>query len=145
MENKQLEVEVQPSTHSYWHYMMPANFSKIISHSKAIFGIHTLIGYIGYFFLIVIGINLYSDHDRFKKCGGALFDGDEASSEVYDMAIMLLVIHHIIEWVRVIIFGVCVIIGANLMIVWYATSINTLFGIIVYCHAHAKRFNAEGR
>ena len=61
------------------------------------------------------------------------------------MALLLLIIYHLIEWVRIITFGVCVVIGANLMHLYYFTSLNTLYGIFAYCYAHARRFNAYGK
>lgn len=49
------------------------------------------------------------------------------------------------EWARIIVFGVCVVIGANLMWIYYATSINTFYGIAAYCYAHYARFNTYGK
>jgi hypothetical protein len=103
------------------------------------------VGYIGHFFLIVIGINLYCDHDRLLKCGEGRYDGDEKSTEVYDTGLLLLIIYHLIEWARIITFGVCVVIGANLMHLYYVTSLNTLFGIAAYCYGHYARFNTFGK
>ena len=61
------------------------------------------------------------------------------------MALLLLAIYHLIEWARIITFGVCVVIGANLMHIYYVTSLNTLFGIAAYIYAHVKRFGADGK
>ena len=138
------DIQALAANRPFSYYLKPENFTKIVSNTKKIFGIWVLIGYIGHFFLIIIGINLYSDGDRLKACGGAKYDGEESSSEVYDMAFILLIIYHLIEWARIIVFGVCVLIGANIMIIYYITSPNTLFGIAAYCYAHYKRFNETG-
>ena len=74
-----------------------------------------------------------------------MYDGEPASAEVYDNAILLLAIYHLIEWVRIIVFAVCVLIGANLMIIYYITAINIPFGIAAYCFAHYQRFNEAGK
>lgn len=51
--------------HNFWFYSRPDNFSKIIGNRKLIFGSWGLLGYIGQFLLIVSGLNVYSDQDRF--------------------------------------------------------------------------------
>ena len=122
-------------------FCKPGNFTKVVSGKKSVFGLWTLVGYIGHFFLIIIGINLYSDADRYLQCGEGKYKGDEKNSEVYDTALLLLIIYHLIEWARIIIFGVCVVIGANLMHLYYVTGLNTLFGIAAYCYAHKARFS----
>ena len=125
--------------------MLPSNFTKIASNRKAIFGTWALFFYIGQFLLIVLCINDYSDGTRELDCGGYSNSEDKNPTEVYDTALLLLAIYHLIEWVRVIIFAVCVVIGANLMIVWYITTPNAIFGIICYIIAHVHRFNAAGK
>ena len=146
MEDKSEKKELQiPTEGRMKFFMKPGNFTRVVSGKKAVWGFWTLFGYIGHFFLIVIGINLYSDVDRLLKCGEGQYKGDPKSSEVYDTALLLLIIYHLIEWVRIIVFGVCVVIGANLMSIYYATSLNTLFGIAAYCYAHSARFNEHGK
>ena len=63
---------------------------------------------------------------------------------MYDTALLLLAVYHLIEWVRVIVFAVCVIIGANLMIIWYITVPNAIFGLVAYIIAHTVRFSEAG-
>ena len=89
-------------------------------------------------------INGYSDGERHIPCGGYPKDGKQPTS-VYDGAHLLLSIYHLIEWARVIIFAVCVVIGANLMIIWYITAPNAIFGIICYIFAHVSRFSEAGK
>ena len=54
-------------------------------------------------------------------------------------------IYHLIEWVRIIVFAVCVVIGANLMIIWYITTPNAIFGLVCYIIAHVVRFSEDGK
>ena len=132
------------AVHSWGWYMLPSNLTKITSNRKAIFGTWSLITYIGQFLLIVMCINDYSDGDRFISCGSYPKEG-ESATVVYDNALLLLAIYHLIEWVRVIVFAVCVIIGANLMIIWYITIPNAIFGIVAYIIAHVARFGEAGK
>ena len=62
--------------HGWCYYMKPATMTKIISNRKAIFGIWSLITYIGQFLLIVMVINDYSDGERHIPCAGYPKDGD---------------------------------------------------------------------
>ena len=81
MEHKSEKKEVEiPKEGRMKFFCKPGNFTKVVSGKKSLFGLWTLVGYIGHFFLIVIGINLYSDNDRLLKCGDGEFKGDEKSS-----------------------------------------------------------------
>ncbi len=127
-------------------YSKPENMAKIIGNRKLIFGTWGLIGYIGQFILIVAVINVYSDQDRFKDCHiPGLMPYTEAVAEVYDTALKLLGAYHIIEWVRMTIFLVTLLLGQNFMPLWYLTSINTIFGIIAYIYAHVVRYSGNGK
>ena len=78
------------------------------------------------------------------RCGGYPKEG-EGATVVYDNALLLLAIYHLIEWARVIVFAVCVIIGANLMLIWYITTPNAIFGLVAYIIAHTSRFSEAGK
>lgn len=110
-----------------------------------LFGTWGLIGYLGQFILIIAGLNHYADDERFKKCDPNIPDGDlEGHSKVYDTAFILLISYHIIEWIRMIVFLVNVILGTNFTHVWYALSLNTLYGIATYIYLHVVLFSAPG-
>ena len=130
--------------HNFKFYAHHANLSKIIGNRKLIFGVWGGLHYLGQFFLIIIGINLYSDGDRFLSCKEEWRRGDVRNSEVYDTALVLLSAYHLVEWVRVIMWLTTLLLGTNLLQVWYLTSINTLFGIAAYCYAHYARFSDDG-
>lgn len=131
--------------HSFKHYSKPANFGKIIGNRMAIFGTWGLIGYLGHFFLIIISINLYCDSDRLLSCNSEWKNGDERNSEIFDKALVLLAAYHLIEWVRIIMFLVTIILGQNLVFLYYVSGINTLFGLAAYIVTHVARFNEEGK
>lgn len=145
-ENEKLKAMIaEMMKKSYYEYSKPTNFAKIIQNRKAIFGTWGLIGYIGHFFLIIISINLYSDSDRLLSCNPEWINGDERNSEIYDKALVLLASYHIIEWVRIIMFLVTLILGQNLILLYYISSLNTLFGVAAYIVCHVARYNEEGR
>lgn len=125
----------------------PSNMSKIIGNRKMIFGLWGLIGYIGQFILIVSVINVYSDRDRLIPCGIPEVDtGDgEGQSAVYDTSLKLLASYHIIEWVRMTLFLVTLLLGQNFLQIWYFMGLNTLFGIAAYIHCHVTRYSGNGK
>ena len=131
--------------HNFKFYSKPENMAKIIGNRKLIFGTWGLIGYIGQFVLIVSVINVYSDKDRFLSCGIADLKTPADNAAVYDMALRLLGAYHIIEWVRMTIFLVTLLLGQNFMPIWYFTSLNTLYGIAVYIYVHVTRFSGNGK
>ena len=138
--------EVQSNeVHNFKFYSKSENMAKIIGNRKLIFGTWGLIGYIGQFVLIVSVINVYSDKDRFLSCGIADLKTPADNAAVYDMALRLLGAYHIIEWVRMTIFLVTLLLGQNFMPIWYFTSLNTLFGIAVYIVVHVVRFSGNGK
>ena len=131
--------------HDFKFYSRSENMAKIIGNRKLIFGTWGLIGYIGQFILIVSVINVYSDKDRFLSCGIRDLKTPEDNAAVYDMALRLLGAYHIIEWVRMTIFLVTLLLGTNFLPVWYATSLNTLYGIAAYIYCHVTRFSGYGK
>ena len=64
-----------------------------------------------------------------SKCGGNT--GKEASA-VFDLALMLFGIHHIIEYIRLLVIWIVAMIGVNLMHLYYATALNTFLGIAAF-------------
>lgn len=140
--------QVANEEHNFKFYCQSENFAKIIGNRKLIFGTWGLFGYIAQFILIVSVINVYSDADRHNKCGVAEIDNDldiEKRSELFDMPLKLMGAYHIIEWVRMTIFLVTLLLGQNFIPLWYLTSLNTLFGIAAYITVHVVRFSENGK
>jgi hypothetical protein len=51
----------------------------------------------------------------------------------------------LVEWVRMILFLVTLILGQNLIPLWYALKINVLFGLATYIYLHVVRFSSPGK
>lgn len=136
---------VNPQELSFLYFWKPAHFTKVVTNTKKVFAVWALIGYLGQFLLVVSAINLYSDSARNLKCGSSLVDPTEDPALVYDTALKLLAVYHIIEWVKFTLFLTIAFIGVNLMHVWYILCINSLFGIAAYITCHVQRFNDDGK
>ena len=89
-----------------------------------------LVFYIVQFLLLIFGVNAYSDVDEGNMaCGGLSSDEGQA---LFDKAILLLTIYHLIEWLRwAVLLTVCFI-GHNLIPIWYLTTPNSLYGIVAH-------------
>jgi len=72
-------------------------------------------------------------------------DAAEASSSVYDTAIALVAIFHMIEWLRQTVFLTSALVNVNLVPLFYAMSINIPFGFIAMLVGIAARFGADGK
>ncbi len=79
---------------------------------------------------------------RYMPCAGKV--GEDAS-EVLDTAILLLIIFHFVEFMRYTIFLTSIFVGVNLIQVYYALVINSLFGFAVYIFVHIVRFSEDGK
>ena len=98
---------------------------------------------VGFYYLIqfmccVSACNFYSDHSRYNTCtrpDKTQIKGENAS-KVYDMAIYLTGVYHVIEWIRTTILLTVICVGANLMQIWYASALSALFGIAVFIYLH---------
>jgi hypothetical protein len=101
--------------HGFLHFCGPAVFTKLISNRKKYFCTWAFIGYLGQFFLVVSCLNLYSDNDRHFRCGSALTDPHIDPSTFYDTALFLMIIYHMIEFIRFTLFMTCAFIEVNLM------------------------------
>jgi hypothetical protein len=94
----------------------------------------------------VAGLNVYSDGDRYLLCDPNIPASDkEGQSKVYDMALILIIAYHIIEWVRMIVFLVTLVLGANLLHIWYASALNVIYGLAIYIYIHVIRFSETGK
>ena len=86
--------------------------------------------YVVQFCACVAACNFFSDISRYNSCvsGDVIISGEDASA-VYDTAIKLAGVFHVMEWVRSTILLTVVCIGVNLMQVWYVTAVTALYGI----------------
>ena len=97
--------------------------------------------------MAVCACNFFSDFSRFNNCvraDGSIISGNDASA-VYDMAIYLTGIFHVMEWIRTTILLTVVCVGANLMPIWYVSAISALYGIAVFIYAHVIYASADSK
>lgn len=136
-----------PPERSAWSvYLKPHWLTILLNNNKLIYGLVITLWYLVQFVGCVAVINLYSDSDRLTPCDttGPLADGEE-SSKVFDTPLLFLAIWHIIEWIRTTVLLTVVCIGVNWVIFWYATALNTLFGLVVYALVHMSYFDEDGK
>jgi hypothetical protein len=69
----------------------------------------------------------------------------DAASKVYDVAILLATIFHMIEWLRQTVFLTSALVNVNLVPLFYAMSVNIPFGFIAMLVAIGVRFSGDGR
>jgi len=87
------------------------------------------------------GVDKYSSYERTIACKDAP-KGSEASA-VYDLWILLVVIFHLVEWLRQTIFMTSALVGVNLVPVYYVLSIIVPYGFIILFAAGAVGFSSD--
>ena len=128
--------------HSFKDFLRPANLNCVVSKNGKIFiPLLTLLVF-SRFILIVASLNFYSDVDRFTICGGKTTS--EESAAVFDTAIQLYAIHHIIEYCRILILWAVATVGASLAILYYILSPNVLLGFVAFIVTAISRFGGAG-
>ena len=129
-------------------YLKPANMAKFMHKKFGLFGLFAGFYYCIQFIMAVSACNFYSDASRLGACiresDGAKLTGEEASS-VLDMAIYLGGVFHIAEWIRSTILLVIILVGVNLMQVWYVTAITALYGIAAFFYIMVVVASDDGK
>lgn len=108
-------------------------------------GLFTIIGGVIYLLHLcwaIAGVNSYCDYTRLNKCGDAQ-TGEEASS-VYDTAIALSAVFHMIEWVRWTTFLTSALVTVNLIPAFLVLSVNAPFGLLATLVAVFTRYSSDG-
>lgn len=72
-------------------------------------------------------------------------DAVDASSKVYDTAIALVTIFHMVEWLRQTVFLTAAMVEVNLIPLFYALSLNIPFGFIAMLVGIGVRYSADGK
>jgi len=83
----------------------------------------------------------YVHWSRFTGCKGA--EDFKAASGVFDTAIFLALVFHIIEWVRVTIMITTILVGVPWLLAYNLLSLNAPFGFIISIYAVIAGFSAE--
>ena len=138
------EAEKPAEIKSWSYYLHPDQVAPLMSRRLLVFGSYNLLYYLIQLTAAVGVVNFYCDIDRFNSCGG-LSPLDSAS--VYDKALLLLAIYHIIEWVKSTILLTVVFLGGvmrHLMYVWFLLELNTIFGIVCVVYSVLVRYSEDG-
>ena len=90
---------------------------------------------------IIIGMDKYVNYSRFTGCEGAT-DFKEASA-VYDNAIFLVLVFHIIEWVRQTVMITTILVGVPWLLLYNILAINLPFGLIACLIGMISGFGSE--
>lgn len=109
-------------------------------------------GITGWYYLIqfaccVSACNFYSDQSRLSPClrnDGSFVEAGNQASAVYDAAIKLAGVFHVMEWVRTTILLVVICLGVNLMHVWYLSAFTCLYALGVFGYLHLVYLSADG-
>jgi hypothetical protein len=120
---------------------MPEPTHEILQKRWGLFSILTSVVYFYHFISAVLGLDMFCHWTRFTGCAGAS-DFKEASA-VYDGAIMVVCIFHIVEWVRQSILITTVLVGYPWLPAYFFLSINIPFGIIALIIGMAKGFGSD--
>lgn len=120
-------------------YFRPAHVTKLMNKKYGMFSAIVGVYYLVQFVACVSAVNMYSDVTRNAICspdGGLTGVAGEEASAVMDPAIVLLAVYHIIEWIRCTVLLTVICLGVNLMHVWYATALNSVYGLVVFIYCH---------
>lgn len=99
-------------------------------------------------FVMCVGIcNFYGDVSRYYICQRedlSYIRGEDASA-VYDLALYMTGIFHVVEWIRATILLVVIFIGVNLMHVWYASALASFYGFVCLVIVHIAVASEDGK
>lgn len=122
-------------------YLRPEATFKVISTEWSKFTLLSGIIYAIHLVFLCAGVDKYSSYERTIACKDAP-KGSEASA-VYDLWILLVVIFHLVEWLRQTIFMTSALVGVNLVPVYYVMSLIVPYGFIILFAAGAVGFSSD--
>jgi len=96
-----------------------------------------------HFVSIITGMNQFVHWSRFKACDGlnAQTEFKEASA-IFDGPLMIVLVFHIIEWVRQTILITVILVGVKWMPAYFLLTINLPFGIFACLYGAIAGFTA---
>lgn len=152
--------------------MKAENTFTIISYRWGTFTILSALVYTYHLYWCIYGVDQFCDITRTHVCGaegkklyqeylvstgasaetaasvteyfGAPSNAQDASSSVYDTAIALVTIFHMIEWLRQTVFLTSSLVNVNLVPLFYVLSINIPFGFIAMLVGLVSRYSEDG-
>lgn len=122
--------------------LQPSNLFVILEKRWGLFTILAGIIYLYHLLWTITAVDKFTDITREYKCGDAT-DADTASA-IFDTAIALCAIFHMIEWIRQTVFLTSALVGVNIVPVYYALSVNVPFGFIAMLTAIFTRYSENG-
>lgn len=143
-EEKEVVYEEGPWSKYLWGPMgsnVPKLFDGNFYSVNAVFGLY----YLTQFILALCACNFYSDSDRFLGCEAEGYTSPVDATKGLDMALFLLAIYHIIEWLRTTLLLMISCTGANFTIAYYITALNVIFGFVAYIHCYVTYFSEVGQ
>lgn len=135
------EEENDEHPNEFGWYIKPEATHEILQKRWGLFFLLALPVYFYHFINVVLGLDMFCHWTRFQGCVGA---GDfKEASAVYDTAICLVCIFHIIEWVRQSILMTTILVGYPWLPAYFFLSLNIPFGVIALIIGMAKGFGSE--
>lgn len=139
------EEEQEPAPEKFMGYFAFGNHAmlfKIVGQNWGKFCLLTAPIYIYHLLWTIAGINAYADYTRENPCS----DGQTkaAASAVFDTAIAMVSMWHMIEWIRWTFFITAALVEANLIPIFNVLQLNVVYGIIACLVAIAARYGSEG-
>ena len=130
-----------------WKYYLHPNQVTLLMHRKwDKFGLVAGFYYLTQFVMCVAVCNFYGDVSRYYICQRedmSYIRGEEASA-VYDLALYMTGVFHVVEWIRATILLVVIFVGVNLMHVWYASALSSIYGLVCLVIVHIAAFSEDG-
>lgn len=91
------ENEEKLSIQPFKFYLQPKVFFKIVDTCWGQFCLIAGLIYIYHFFWTIAGVNMYADYTRLNTCAGV---SNEEASAIFDGALLVSTVWHLIEWLR---------------------------------------------
>jgi hypothetical protein len=126
----------------YFSFSNHEKLFKIISQKWGTFCLLCAPIYIYHLLWTIAGINAYADYTRENVCGNA--QTKEAASAVFDTAIAMVSMWHMIEWIRWTFLLTAALVEANLIPIFNVLQLNIIYGVIACFVAIGARFSADG-
>lgn len=135
------EDEAPEAAKEFKFYCERENMHEILQKRWGLFFLLHSVVYSYHFLSIIIGMDKYVHYSRFTGCAGTVdFKG---ASEVFDGALLIVLIFHIIEWIRQTVMLTTILVGVKWLLVYNLLSLNLLFGLVACIIGFATGFGAD--
>lgn len=140
-ENEKEELQEQP-----WMFYLRdyKNTFKIV---ETKWGTFVLLGgfiYLYHLIWTIAGVNAYADYTREKVCGNPIVTSKEEATAIFDSAIAIATIYHMIEWVRWTLLLTSALVSVNLIGIFNILGINWVIGLVSLIMALSTRYSDHG-